>query len=89
MATYAYIAYICFATKRQQIHLNSRAHTQKKKGTKIVYLVLKSGKPIPPGPAPGTKWSDVKAYDNITALLKCALKSIMDPPDGLKMAFHL
>ena len=26
----------------------------------------------------------VKAYDNKTALLKCALKSIMDPPGGIK-----
>ncbi len=28
----------------------------------------------------GLHRSDVKAYDNKTALLKCALKSIMDPP---------
>ncbi len=29
-------------------------------------------------------WFDVKAYDNKTALLKSVLKTVMDPPGGLK-----
>ncbi len=31
----------------------------------------------------GPMWKASEAYDNKTTLLKCALRSIMDPPGGL------